>query len=67
MTEAAGVDVVIAAAGSSWRMGGVDKMFASLGGKPLLAWSVDICQQCALVQQIVITLSDSNLELGRGL
>lgn len=61
------VGAIIAAAGSSKRMGGVDKIFAPLGGKPLLAWSVDTCQRCDLIQQIVITLNSSNLEQGRKL
>jgi 2-C-methyl-D-erythritol 4-phosphate cytidylyltransferase len=58
---------IIAAAGDSQRMGGRDKIFASLGAKPLLAWSVDICQECDLIQQVVITLSNSNLKLGQEL
>ena len=61
------VGAIISAAGSSKRMGGVDKIFAPLGGKSLLAWSVDTCQQCDLVQQIVITLNNNNLEQGRKL
>jgi len=61
------VGAIIAAAGSSKRMGGVDKIFAHLGGKPLLAWSVDTCQRCDLIQQIVITLNSNNLEQGRNL
>ena len=61
------VGAIIAAAGSSKRMGGVDKIFVPLGGKPLLAWSVDTCQRCDLVQQIVITLNSNNLEQGRKL
>ena len=58
------VGAIIVAAGSSKRMGGVDKIFAPLGGKPVLAWSVDACQRCDLVQQIVIALNNSNLEQG---
>jgi len=58
---------IIAAAGSSERMGDVDKIFMSLRGKPLLAWSVDTCQGCDLVQQIVIVLSSANLKLGQKL
>jgi len=61
------VGAIIAAAGSSRRMGGVDKIFAPLGGKPLLAWSGDTCQRCDLIQQVVITLSNSSLEQGRKL
>jgi 2-C-methyl-D-erythritol 4-phosphate cytidylyltransferase len=61
------VGAIIAAAGGSERMGGIDKMFALLKDKPLLAWSVDTCQECDLVQQIVITLNSNNLELGQKL
>jgi len=61
------VGAIIVAAGSSQRMGDVDKIFVPLGGKPLLAWSVDTCQRCALVQQIVITLNNNNFELGQKL
>jgi 2-C-methyl-D-erythritol 4-phosphate cytidylyltransferase len=58
--------VVIAGAGISRRMG-VDKVFSSLAGKPLLAWSVDVCQSCELVNQIVIVLHETKLDLGRRL
>jgi len=58
--------VVIAGAGISQRMG-ADKVFMSLAGKPLLAWSVDVCQSCELVNQIVIVLHETKLDLGRRL
>jgi len=58
--------VVIVGAGSSQRMG-MDKVFMSLAEKPLLAWSVDVCQTCELVDQIVIVLNESKLNLGRRL
>ena len=61
------VGAIIVAAGSGQRMGDVDKIFVPLGGKPLLAWSVDTCQRCDLVQQIVITLNNNNFELGQKL
>jgi 2-C-methyl-D-erythritol 4-phosphate cytidylyltransferase len=57
---------VIVGAGNSRRMGR-DKVFMSLAGKPLLAWSVDTCQNCQLVDQIVIVLNETKLDLGRGL
>ena len=43
MTGAAAglVDVVVVAAGSSTRMAGVDKLQATLLGRPLLAWTLD--------------------------
>lgn len=61
------VGAIIVAAGRAERMGTRGKIFIPLGGKPLLAWSVDTCQQCNLVQQIVITLNNNNLKLGQKL
>jgi 2-C-methyl-D-erythritol 4-phosphate cytidylyltransferase len=59
--------VVIVAAGGGQRMSGVNKSFAPLGGKPLLAWSVDTCHRCNLVQQIVLVLNDKDLIRGQKL
>jgi 2-C-methyl-D-erythritol 4-phosphate cytidylyltransferase len=56
--------VVIVAAGTSKRMVGMNKLFAPLSGKPLLAWSVDTCQRSSLVRQIVLVVN--NKDLGRG-
>jgi 2-C-methyl-D-erythritol 4-phosphate cytidylyltransferase/2-C-methyl-D-erythritol 2,4-cyclodiphosphate synthase len=67
MNRGGKVGVIIPAAGSSQRMGEVDKIFAPLGGRPLLAWSVDTCHRCNLVDQIVVMLNENNLELGRKL
>ena len=67
MGKIRGVGAVIVAAGSSERMGGRDKMSVLLKGKPLLAWSVDVCQGCTLVQQIVIVLREHNMKLGERL
>lgn len=57
---------VIVGAGSSQRLG-ADKVFLPLAGKPLLAWSVDVCQNCELLSQIVIVLNEGNLDSGRNL
>ena len=48
-------------------MAGINKLFAPLRGKPLLAWSVDTCQRCDLVHQIVLVLNDRDLSRGRKL
>jgi 2-C-methyl-D-erythritol 4-phosphate cytidylyltransferase/2-C-methyl-D-erythritol 2,4-cyclodiphosphate synthase len=61
------VGAIIVAAGRSQRMGSINKIFALLGGKPLLAWSVDVCQKSDLVQQIVVVLDDATLERGEKL
>lgn len=57
------VGAVIVGAGISQRME-VDKVFSPLAGKPLLAWSVDVCQRCELIGQMVIVLNELNLDVG---
>ena len=59
--------VVIVAAGTSQRMASINKLFAPLRGRPLLAWSVDTCQRYGLVQQIVLVLNDKDLARGQKL
>ncbi len=61
------VGAIIVAAGSSQRMGGVDKLWAKLGGKPVLARVIDVFQRCASIDQIVVVLSQPNLEPGQRL
>ena len=56
------VGAIIAAAGSGQRMGGVDKMFALLGGRPVLARVIDAFQECNLVDQVIAVVSQQNLE-----
>jgi len=58
---------VIVAAGSSERMGGVDKVWALLGEKPVLARAVEPFQGCSSIDQIVIVVSEQNLERGKQL
>lgn len=57
---------IVVGAGNSKRMG-VDKVLLSVAGKPLLAWSVDVCQNCGLIDQIVIVLNEDSIYLGRDL
>ncbi len=58
------IGTIVAAAGTGRRMGGADKTFASLAGKPLLAYTVDVFQRCPLIDQIVIVLPKDRLDLG---
>lgn len=53
---------IIAAAGASQRMRGVDKALAPLAGKPLLAWTVEAFQLCNVIQHIVIVVNQQNLQ-----
>jgi 2-C-methyl-D-erythritol 4-phosphate cytidylyltransferase len=51
------VGAVIVAAGKSERMGDIDKMFASLGGKPLLLRTSRPFQQSSLIDKVVVVVS----------
>ena len=51
------VGAVIVAAGTSTRMGGIDKVFAPLNGEPLLAKVTTVFQNCPSVNEIVIVLA----------
>ncbi len=48
------VGAIIVAAGRGERMGDIDKMFANLGGKPLLAQMVSVFEESPLIDQVVI-------------
>jgi len=61
------VGAIITAAGESKRMGGVDKVMALLGGKPILARVIGAFQGCEQINRIVIVLNELNLEWGRQL
>jgi len=61
------VGAIIVAAGGSSRMVGADKLFALLGGGPLLARALQPFQGSPLVGRIVLVLSGANLERGRAL
>lgn len=46
--------VVIVAAGSASRMGGIDKVMAPLAGEPMIARTVHAFQECDAVKKIVV-------------
>jgi 2-C-methyl-D-erythritol 4-phosphate cytidylyltransferase / 2-C-methyl-D-erythritol 2,4-cyclodiphosphate synthase len=50
-------DVIVVAAGSSRRMSGVDKVWADVGGRPLLAWTLDAIAAAACVDRIVVVVA----------
>jgi 2-C-methyl-D-erythritol 4-phosphate cytidylyltransferase len=52
------------AAGSSTRMGGIDKVFAPLAGRPLVWHAIDALERCALVDRVSLVLGASNVERG---
>jgi 2-C-methyl-D-erythritol 4-phosphate cytidylyltransferase len=67
MSKQPKVGAIIVAAGSSQRMGGIDKVFAPLGGKPVLARVIDAFNGCDSIDQIVVVVSRKNLERCRKL
>ncbi len=62
-----GVAAIIVAAGSGARMGGPDKLFVPLAGRPLLAHTLAAFQCCPAVERIALALSPANLGPGRDL
>lgn len=61
------VGAIIVAAGQSSRMGGEDKIFAPLSGKPLLNQVVAVFHNCPSIDEVVIVLGKGNLERGNRL
>jgi 2-C-methyl-D-erythritol 4-phosphate cytidylyltransferase len=53
---------IIVAAGSSQRMGGIDKLLRELDGRPLIAYSIAAFAASNEVQRIVIVASNANFD-----
>jgi 2-C-methyl-D-erythritol 4-phosphate cytidylyltransferase len=58
------VGAVIAAGGSSRRMDGIDKIFASIAGKPLLWHVLQVFQECSAVDQVVVVVNEPSVGQG---
>ena len=54
--------MIVAAAGSSCRMGGQDKLFAPLAGVPVLTRTLRAIDRAELVSEIVVAASEENME-----
>jgi len=61
------VGAIIVGAGRGERMGGVDKVFAPLDGKPILTYSIAAFQASELIEAIVVVLNERNVEQGRAI
>ena len=57
-----GADAIVVAAGSSVRMGGGDKLGREIGGRPLLAWSIDAIAAVDAVERIVVVTAAERRE-----
>ncbi len=53
---------VIVAAGASTRMDGVDKVFAALAGRPLVAWTLAAFKKCDDIDGIVVVAAPDRVE-----
>jgi 2-C-methyl-D-erythritol 4-phosphate cytidylyltransferase len=58
---------IVVAAGSSQRMSGMDKVFAPVLGRPLLAYCIDALEAATVVMRVVIVLGAHNVSLGQNL
>ena len=58
------VGAIVVAAGKSERMGGVEKIFAAIDGKPLLAHAVEAFHRSPAVDSIVIVLAEDKVSVG---
>jgi len=52
---------VIAAAGSSGRMAGEDKLFMEIVGVPVLAYTLTAFQRCELIREIIVVSGESRI------
>ena len=59
-------DVIVVAAGASRRMDGIDKMLVPIGGRPMLAWTLEALAASPLVDRMVVVASAGNLAEIRG-
>src|SRR4051794_12172558 len=55
-------DAVVVAAGVSRRMGGIDKLNVELGGKPLLAWSIDAMKAAKSVRRVIVVANADRVD-----
>jgi 2-C-methyl-D-erythritol 4-phosphate cytidylyltransferase len=56
------VAVIIVAAGDSQRMGGMDKMFVPLGGRPVLARVLDTFENCRKIDEIFVVINKKSMD-----
>ena len=61
------VGVIVVAAGQSRRMGGIDKVFSLLAGRPLLSHVLDGLCCSPLVDEVVLVLAQETFEAGKAL
>ena len=58
------VGAIIVAAGKSERMGGVEKIFATIDGRPLIYHAVETFQHSPIIDSIVLVMARDNIKAG---
>jgi 2-C-methyl-D-erythritol 4-phosphate cytidylyltransferase/2-C-methyl-D-erythritol 2,4-cyclodiphosphate synthase len=61
-TSSVRADAIVVAAGSSRRMGGVDKQVAPVGGRPLLAWTLAGLAASPVIERMVVVTSADRVD-----
>jgi len=56
-TDPVAADAIVVAAGSSRRMGGTDKLTATLAGRPVVAWALEAIAAAPEVRRIVLVVA----------
>lgn len=64
MFQGEAVGAIVVGAGQSQRMGGIDKVFTLLCGRPALAWVLDALEQAPSVDTVIVVLHASNTKRG---
>ncbi|MFH1087649.1 MAG: 2-C-methyl-D-erythritol 4-phosphate cytidylyltransferase [Chloroflexota bacterium] len=67
MAGSSKVGALIAGAGSGSRLGGVNKAFFVLRGRPLLSWVMEVFERCAAIDRIVVLLGEADVDKGGAL
>ena len=60
--RAALADAIVVAAGTSARMGGLDKLAAPIAGRPLLAWTLDALAGARVVGRLVVVTAPERID-----
>jgi len=58
-------DAIVVAAGASRRMGGTDKLAVAIGGRPLLAWTLEALTRAVVVERVVIVTAVASVDAVR--
>jgi 2-C-methyl-D-erythritol 4-phosphate cytidylyltransferase / 2-C-methyl-D-erythritol 2,4-cyclodiphosphate synthase len=60
--RAVGADAIVVAAGASRRMGGIDKLAAPIGDRPLLAWTLARLADVPEIERIAVVVAPGGVE-----